>query len=95
MNATSFGFFKKRFDRQRAVFETKAGVTVEIHEEIKSLLYLSMVITIKKGASGQEIQKALSRLEKNKKKPSLKKHFGVLKRGLDGVKYQKEMRRED
>lgn len=54
-----------------------------------------MVITIKKGASDQEIKKALSKLEKNKKKPSLKKHFGALKRGLDGVRYQKEMRRED
>jgi len=54
-----------------------------------------MVITIKKGASSEEIQKALSKLEKNKKKPSLKKHFGVLKRGLDGVIYQKEMRNEN
>ncbi len=54
-----------------------------------------MVITIKKGASDQEIKKALSKLEKNKKKPSLKKHFGALKRGLDGVRYQKEMRHED
>jgi hypothetical protein len=70
-------------------------VAVEVHEKLKSLLYLFMVITIKNGASSQEIQKALSKLEKNKKKPSLKKYFGALKRGLDGVTYQKEMRRED
>ena len=54
-----------------------------------------MVITIKQNASRTEIQKALTKLEKQMKKPSLKKHFGKLKRGLDGLKYQKEIRRED
>lgn len=53
-----------------------------------------MVITLKKGASRGEIEKALAKLEKQKKKPSLKKHFGALKRGLDGLTYQKEARRE-
>ncbi|HZX72922.1 MAG TPA: hypothetical protein VFE57_00765 [Cyclobacteriaceae bacterium] len=52
-----------------------------------------MVIIIKKGATRSDIEKALSRLEKGKKKPSLKKHFGALKRGLDGLKYQREARR--
>src|SRR5690349_13904455 len=31
MNATATGFFEKSLDRQRAVFETEAGVTVEVH----------------------------------------------------------------
>ncbi len=53
-----------------------------------------MVITIKKGASLNEIRKALAKLDKQKKKHSLKKHFGALKRGLDGLTYQKEVRRE-
>lgn len=51
-----------------------------------------MVITIKRGTSRNEIQKALAKLEKRKKLPSLKKHFGALKRGLDGLTYQKEIR---
>ncbi|MCU0358040.1 MAG: hypothetical protein MUE95_10720 [Cyclobacteriaceae bacterium] len=54
-----------------------------------------MIITIKKGASQTDIEMALSQLEKRKRKPSLKKYFGSLKRGLDGLKYQKEIRREN
>jgi hypothetical protein len=54
-----------------------------------------MIITIKKDATRSDIEKALSKLKKGKKKPSLKKHFGALKRGLDGLKYQQETRRED
>jgi hypothetical protein len=54
-----------------------------------------MVITMKKGATRSDIEKALSKLQRGKKKPSLKKHFGALKRGLDGLKYQQEARRED
>lgn len=54
-----------------------------------------MVITIKKGATQSDIEKALAKLEKGKKKPSLKKHFGLLRRGLDGLTYQKKARRED
>lgn len=51
-----------------------------------------MIITVKKGASRLDIENALSRLEKRKKKPSLKKYFGALKRGVDGLTYQKEAR---
>lgn len=54
-----------------------------------------MVITIKKGATRSDIERALSKLEKGRKKPSLKKHFGALKRGIDGLKYQQNVRRED
>ena len=31
MNAAAFRFFKKSFNRQRAVLETKTRVTVEVH----------------------------------------------------------------
>ncbi|MCB0487780.1 MAG: hypothetical protein R2820_15085 [Cyclobacteriaceae bacterium] len=53
-----------------------------------------MVITIKKGATKAEIEKALAKLD-SRRKVSLKKYFGSLKRGLDGLTYQKEARRED
>lgn len=59
------------------------------------LVYLIMTITLKKGSSRSDIEKALAKLERRKKKPSLKKHFGVLKRGLNGLAYQKEVRREN
>lgn len=54
-----------------------------------------MIVTIKKGATKSDIEKALAKLRKGKRKPSLKKYFGSLKRGLDGLKYQKEIRREN
>lgn len=58
-------------------------------------LSLSMTIILKKGATRLDLEKALSKLEKNKRKPSAKKYFGALKRGVDGLKYQKEIRREN
>lgn len=51
-----------------------------------------MIITIKKGATRPEFEKALSKLEKRKQKSSLKKYFGSLKRGLDGLRYQFNIR---
>lgn len=54
-----------------------------------------MVIKVKKGATRTDIEKALDQLSKGKKQRSLKKHFGVLKRGLDGLTYQKKVRREN
>lgn len=53
-----------------------------------------MVITIKKGATKADIEKAIAQLDK-RKKVSIKKYFGALKRGLDGLNYQKKVRRED
>ena len=53
-----------------------------------------MVITVKKGATKADIEKAIAKLDK-RKKPSLKKYFLALKRGLDGLKYQKKVRSED
>jgi len=49
-----------------------------------------MVAPLKKNTDNK---KRISGQEKAKKKPSLKKHFGALKRGLDGLTYQKEARR--
>ena len=60
-----------------------------------NIIFESMVITVKKGATRAEVEKALAQLEKRKKKPSLKKHYGALKRGLDGLTYQKKVRREN
>jgi hypothetical protein len=54
-----------------------------------------MIIKVKKGATPTDIEKALDRLSKGKKRPTLKKHFGVLKRGLDGLTYQKGVRCEN
>lgn len=52
-----------------------------------------MVIEIKKGATPKEVKKALEKLPK-KNKGSLSKHFGTLKRGIDGLAYQKKIRSE-
>lgn len=53
-----------------------------------------MIITIKKGATKPEIEKALLKLEKRKQKTSLKKYFDSLKCGLDGLKYQFNIRHD-
>lgn len=54
-----------------------------------------MVTTIKKGMDPSEIEivlkKKKSDIEKQRE-DQLRKHFGALKRGLDGLEYQKEMR---
>ena len=51
-----------------------------------------MILQIKKPITKEKVQKALSRLVEKKKGKSLKKHFGKLKRGLDGLEYQKQVR---
>jgi hypothetical protein len=53
-----------------------------------------MVIKIKKPVTKEKIKKAFSHLSEGKKKKSLHKHFGKLKRGLDGLAYQKMVRNE-
>ena len=54
-----------------------------------------MVIEIKKETTEQEIQEALAKMKAvTKHKRSSAKHFGALKRGLDGVQYQQQMRNE-
>lgn len=53
-----------------------------------------MIIEIKKPVTKEKVQQALTRIAKEGKKKSLRKHFGKLKRGLNGVDYQKKMRNE-
>ncbi|HVX00012.1 MAG TPA: hypothetical protein VHA52_06235 [Candidatus Babeliaceae bacterium] len=62
-----------------------------------------MVITIKKGTTQAQIKKQLAKLSSDRqnrsmvssKKKSLKEYYGALKRGINGLTYQKEMRYED
>ena len=51
-----------------------------------------MVIEVKKGMTPEEIKALLA--EKKPSKKGLQKHVGKLKRGLDGLAYQKEVRHE-
>lgn len=59
-----------------------------------------MVITIKKDATPAQIKRQLAKLRRGKsvsvgKEKALKDFYGSLKRGIDGVAYQKAMRYED
>lgn len=55
--------------------------------------YLGMVIEIKKQVTKEKVLEALSSLKKEADHPkSLRKHFGKLKRDLDPLNYQKQMR---
>ena len=51
-----------------------------------------MIIEIKKPITKEKVREALLQISKEGKKKSLKKHFGKLKRGIDGVAYQKKVR---
>ncbi|MFA9392838.1 MAG: hypothetical protein ACERKD_23725 [Prolixibacteraceae bacterium] len=56
-----------------------------------------MVTIIKKDMNPHEVKKILEiRKQKQEKDRELKltKHFGSLKRGIDGLEYQKEIRNE-
>lgn len=53
-----------------------------------------MVVEIKKPVTKEKVKEALSMISKEGKKKSLRKHFGKLQRGMDGVAYQKKMRNE-
>jgi hypothetical protein len=56
-----------------------------------------MSIRIKGNPSSEQLNQALETLRKNSKVQSgkkLEKHFGRLKRGLDGVEYQNALRHE-
>jgi len=54
-----------------------------------------MTIEIKSPVTKEKVQEAIAQLatEKSNKK-SLRQHFGKLKRGLDGLDYQKQIRNE-
>lgn len=58
-----------------------------------------MVIMIKKDTTPDQIKKKLAKLSDRRrsvsKKKSIKDFYGALKRGIDGLTYQKEMRSDD
>ena len=54
-----------------------------------------MTVVIKKKTSLRQITSAKQRLTKKKEsKTGLAAYFGALKRGLDGLQYQKDVRNE-
>ena len=55
-----------------------------------------MIITIKKGATKEEVEKQLAKLKQNQKKQGLRKHLGIpiLDEKVDAVAYQKMLRNE-
>lgn len=53
-----------------------------------------MIIEIKKPVTKEKVKEALSIIAKESKKKSLRKHFGKLKRKLDGTDYQKKIRND-
>jgi hypothetical protein len=55
-----------------------------------------MIIEIKKPITRMKVEKALSKIKKEKGTPkkTIAKHFGKLKRGIDGLTYQKNARNE-
>jgi hypothetical protein len=58
------------------------------------LLYLIMTIEIKTPVTKEKVQQAIEQFSKESGKKSLRKHFGKLKRNLDGLDYQKQVRNE-
>lgn len=56
-----------------------------------------MITVIKKNMNPVEVEKLLEKRKQKKDKDrelKLKKHFGSLKRGIDGLDHQKEMRND-
>ena len=54
-----------------------------------------MTVVIKRKSSLREIAKAKKLLRRKKNiSQGLEKHFGALRRGIDGLSYQKEIRNE-
>ncbi len=52
------------------------------------------MIEIDKPLSPEKIKDAIEKKSKEGNKKSLRKHFGQLKRGLDGMTYQKKIRND-
>lgn len=53
-----------------------------------------MVIELHRPITKEKVKKALAVAALGKKKKSLRKHFGKLKRDIDGLGYQKKVRDE-
>ena len=54
-----------------------------------------MVLIIKKKNTKKEIEILLEKKEKTSSKGNLSKHFGKLKRNIDGLEYQLEIRKNE
>lgn len=52
------------------------------------------IIEVEKPLTPEKIKEAIEKKAKEGKKRSLRKHFGELKRGLDGLAYQKTIRND-
>jgi len=53
-----------------------------------------MTIEIKTPVTKEKVQQAIEKINSESGKKTLRKHFGQLKRGIDGLEYQKEVRNE-
>jgi hypothetical protein len=53
-----------------------------------------MTIEIKTPVTKEKVQQAIEQLSKEADKKSLRKHFGQLKRNIDPLDYQKQVRDE-
>jgi len=53
-----------------------------------------MTIEIKTPVTKEKVQEAINLLSNENNKKSLRRHFGKLKRNLDGLDYQKQVRNE-
>ena len=51
------------------------------------------VIEVPRNASKKQMEELIKKIDKLKK-GKMAKHFGALKRGLDGLEYQKKIRNE-
>lgn len=58
------------------------------------MLYLIMTIEIKTPVTKEKVQQAIEQLSKETGKKNLRKHFGKLKREIDPLDYQKQVRNE-
>lgn len=53
-----------------------------------------MTIIIKNSSDNAEVNILLKKLKESPKKQGLRKHFGLLKREIDGLELQKQLRNE-
>jgi hypothetical protein len=53
-----------------------------------------MTIEIKGTVTKEKVLNAIDKLSKDKPRKTLRKHFGKLKRDIDGLEYQKKVRDE-
>ncbi|WP_165499712.1 hypothetical protein [Pedobacter frigidisoli] len=53
-----------------------------------------MIIEIQQPVTKEKVQEAIKKVSEGAAKKSLRKHFGKLQRGLDGVDYQTKIRNE-